>query len=201
MQRFFVGAIATLGLLVQACGSDSSFSGTSGKAANRAENKPQAADAQPEPKATKPAKPAKPEPKAEADTHDGATDPALTKPATPAIQPPPPAAVIPQGAVTKGSFTVWTTPADPQPFESYTITIEVKLPSNTTSYTAADLTGKVVGTDGYTQAMGDPGQDFQFLGATARLSLFVPGAVQDVRDTVEVRSTLLNETQSLSLSF
>ncbi len=37
---------------------------------------------------------------------------------------------IPNQAVTKGSFTVWTVPEDPRPGEKYVIMIQIKLKNN-----------------------------------------------------------------------
>ncbi len=57
------------------------------------------------------------------------------------------------GAVTKGSFTVYTIPADPQPKQDYDVVIEVKLPASATNYSASDLSGCVIGTDKYVYVM------------------------------------------------
>ncbi|MFM8725166.1 MAG: hypothetical protein ACKON9_08565, partial [Planctomycetaceae bacterium] len=56
-------------------------------------------------------------------------------------------------AVTKGSFTAFTIPAAPQPRQSYSIVIEVKLPDDVKKYRVSDLSGKVRGTDGYEQKL------------------------------------------------
>ena len=46
-------------------------------------------------------------------------------------------------AVTKGSFTAFTIPAQPKPRESYKIVIEVRLPENVRKYRVSDLSGEV----------------------------------------------------------
>lgn len=115
---------------------------------------------------------------------------------------------IPADAVVQGSFTVWTVPADPAPAEPYTIMIEVKLPSSAVNYSVQDLSGMVIGTDGYEQPLGasagflgDAMQNMSVSAGSARLSVVVPGAEQLVRDTIDVRSTILNEQQRIELVF
>lgn len=119
-------------------------------------------------------------------------------------------AAKPGNAVTKGSFTVWSVPKDPQPSEAYQIFIEVKLPPNTQKYTRDDLSGSVVGTDGFSLPLArsadafpdiEQTQTFQFDGLTARFSTFIPGGAEAVRDTIKVQSILLNEQQIISVAF
>jgi hypothetical protein len=121
------------------------------------------------------------------------------------------------GAVTKGSFTAWAVPAKPKPGESYWIHIEVQLPSDVQNYTQNDLSGFVIGTDMYERGIGRDsqgaggfggpslGQDhpdqFQFLGTKATVAVWVPGAQYLVRDTVKIRSDLLQEEQSIEIVF
>jgi len=119
-------------------------------------------------------------------------------------------ATVPQGAVTQGSFTVWADPPNPAPFQDYQIFIRVSLPSNTTQYFLSDISGTLVGTDGYHQPLSEsirtnsykPGQpSFNFAGQTADISLWVPGTYSKVQDTVQVRSTLLSESQNITIVF
>ena len=113
--------------------------------------------------------------------------------------------VLPQNAVVKGSFTVWAEPPNPTPGQSYTINISVKLPSNVSSYKKANLTGTLVGTDGYQQAIipadapGIAPQTFTFSPAnplipgstaSALLVMQIPGAMKNVRDTLTVVSSV-----------
>lgn len=136
--------------------------------------------------------------------------------------------VAPTEAVTVGSFTAWADPANPAERQDYTIFIEVKLPSNGSplSYTKEDLSGLLIGTDGYTQAIEqsfapiqmatlpfdvpfqpssqptfDPKGQFVVNGNIAKISFMVPGADRKVQDTIQIRSKLLNESQTVSLVF
>jgi hypothetical protein len=178
--------------MIHACGSGDDFSGTNAKSsASRV------------PVTTMPAaKPASHVPP----TTAPAAAPVTTQSAVfvPPTTLPPPTTVpaAPPGSVTKGSFTVWTEPSDPAPFQNYTVVIEVKLPANTASYTASDLSGAVEGTDGYLQTIGNgETQPFEHLGSIAHLRLMVPGAAQLVRDNVKIYSTLLHEQQTIGIEF
>lgn len=128
--------------------------------------------------------------------------------------------VVPTDAVTKGSFSVWTVPSDPTPKQDYRIVIQVKLPSNTSSYSMNDLSGQVIGTDNYTQPIGASvnstlssilggnnysryynSGEFNHNGDSATLSVLVPGADTLIRDTIQIRSGLLGESQEISIVF
>jgi hypothetical protein len=54
-------------------------------------------------------------------------------------------------AVTKGSFTAFTIPANPKPREVYSIVIEVRLPDDVKEFRVSDLVGEVRGSDKYVQ--------------------------------------------------
>ena len=125
-------------------------------------------------------------------------------------------------AVTKGSFTAFTLPANPQPRQAYSIVIEIRLPDGDKVYRVTDLSGKVVGSDGYTQkipydsrAPGASGYPVE-KGGIKRLEsrtvldvvrnrvqiiIKVPGGAQLVRDVISVRSRKLREEQELELVF
>ncbi len=124
--------------------------------------------------------------------------------------------ILPQNAVTQGSFTVWAEPPNPAPGQNYSINVAVKLPSNTYSYTKADLSGTLVGTDGYQQAIipvtavGIAPQTFTFTPAnpsipgstpSALLVMHIPGAMKNVRDTLTVTSVTLQESQTIGIIF
>ncbi|HEX6984898.1 MAG TPA: hypothetical protein VF170_05955, partial [Planctomycetaceae bacterium] len=128
-----------------------------------------------------------------------------------------PAFELPKGgnAVQQGSFTAWTVPEDPRVGQDYVIVVEVTLPEGTKQYTRRDLAGQLVGTDGYKVAIPD-GREFNGLGWTrpkrtpvfrregdkARIVFFVRGAHQAlVRDTILIRSRLLDEQQKLQIVF
>jgi hypothetical protein len=118
-------------------------------------------------------------------------------------------------AVREGSFAAWTVPEDPQPQQNYMIVIEVTLPKDTERYTKADLSGQLVGTDGYRVRIPDGtefnGQGwirpmrtpaFRRAGDKARVVFFIRGAQQAlVRDTILIRSRLLDEQQKLQITF
>ena len=124
-------------------------------------------------------------------------------------------------AVTKGSFTAWTVPQKPLEGQPYRIVIEVRLPKRVRVYRSSDLSGKVVGTDGYTQFVPfdrnkptatytTKGDDVEIIRMSSKLPLHnhiaqivvrVPGAARLVRDTIVIRSRRLKEEQTLQLVF
>jgi hypothetical protein len=108
-------------------------------------------------------------------------------------------------AIVKGSFTVWTVPKDPQPFQDYLIIIQVQLPAKTRQYRRDDLSGMVIGTDRYEQVLPGFGQPLgRFLPVEnnmTQLAIPVPGAERLVRDTITVESKLLKEKQKIEIEF
>ena len=124
-------------------------------------------------------------------------------------------------AVTQGSFTAWTSPENPAPGESYQIIIEMKLPRRTKRYRTSDLSGRVIGTDGYRQHLPfdsrapyasrvTAGAAPETISARMRIDVeqsriqlvvSVPGAQRLVKDTIEIKSRLLKEEQKLELVF
>jgi len=125
-------------------------------------------------------------------------------------------------AVTKGSFTAFTIPAAPQPRQSYSIVIEVKLPDDVKKYRVSDLSGKVRGTDGYEQKLPYdtrtpgaagypvPGGSIKRLESSTILDVVknkvqivirVPGGGRLVKDVITIRSRRLKEDQELELIF
>ena len=125
-------------------------------------------------------------------------------------------------AVTKGSFTAWTEPANPKPFENYLIVIEIRLPEGTRAFRLNDLSGDVRGTDDYRQripydagapmasAVSTPeglrrirsSDQVDVVANKVQLVIKVPGAGRKlVRDTIRIRSRRLREEQELSLVF
>lgn len=124
-------------------------------------------------------------------------------------------------AVTKGSFTAWAEPNNPQPGQNYLIIIQVRLPDDVKRYRIADLVGEVEGTDSYRQRIP---YDSRTRSATAastpeglkvidgstildvidnriQLAIRVPGAARLVRDKITIRSRRLREEQELVLVF
>ncbi len=134
----------------------------------------------------------------------------------------------PKNAVKAGSFTAWTIPIaenfgekttagdNPRPGQDYHIVIQVKVPTKRNSYSIADLSGKVVGTDGYVQPI--PSQAFfqdedgrmiraklgrrlPIVEGVVQIIIRVPGAEALVKDTIRIKSKLLKENQTLELIF
>jgi hypothetical protein len=133
---------------------------------------------------------------------------------------------MPQGGkvVSKGSFSAWTVPEDPEPRKDYMIVIRIKLPESTKLYRISDLSGKVEGSDNYIQHLPfDPQKKNQNLDARSEVGgqivrlrsssrlrvikdhvqIMIPvlGGDNLIRDTIYVRSRLLNEDQKLEIEF
>ncbi len=113
---------------------------------------------------------------------------------------------VPDSAITKGSFTVWTEPEDPAPYEKYNVIVQVKLDKNIDSYSKSDLAGHLVGTDGYQQPLGRYGvfdslKHYPDKGYARLTSRFVPGTYAGVKDTITIKSDILNETQTITIEF
>ena len=125
-------------------------------------------------------------------------------------------------AVTKGSFTAFTIPANPKPREVYSIVIEVRLPDDVKEFRVSDLVGEVRGSDKYVQkipydkdapsAAGYPVENagIKVLTSSTVLEVFknrvqiivkVPGAARMVKDVIKIRSRKLKEEQELTLVF
>jgi len=125
-------------------------------------------------------------------------------------------------AVTKGSFTAFTIPANPQPLETYRIVIEVRLPDDVKKYRVSDLSGEVRGSDRYSQklpfdsskpgASEFPGENqtvkplksstiLNVVNNKVQIVVKVPGAAKMVRDVIRIRSSKLREEQELTLVF
>ncbi|MBX3437333.1 MAG: hypothetical protein KF861_07590 [Planctomycetaceae bacterium] len=134
----------------------------------------------------------------------------------------------PRNAVKVGSFTAWTIPIarhpgeqpqsgdSPRPGQDYHIVIQVKIPGNRHAYNISDLSGKVIGTDGYLLII--PAQAFvqeengrlvparigrrlEVVDGVVQILIRVPGAEALVKDTIKVKSKLLKEDQTLELIF
>ena len=125
-------------------------------------------------------------------------------------------------AVTKGSFTAFTIPANPKPREVYSIVIEVRLPDDVKEFRVSDLVGEVRGSDKYVQkipydkdapyASGYPVENAGIKVLTSstvlnveknrvQIIVKVPGAARMVKDVIKIRSRKLKEEQELTLVF
>jgi tetratricopeptide (TPR) repeat protein len=123
---------------------------------------------------------------------------------TPAEQAPPDAVPEPlvQRAVTNGSFSVWSEPAVPIAGESYAIYVRVRLPDQVVNYPRTDLSGLLIGSDGYRKAIGtDQPGDIPLVGHTATIVIPVVGASQPEADTLIVRSRLLKQQKIIKLIY
>lgn len=108
----------------------------------------------------------------------------------------------PGKAVSKGSFTAWTVPEDPRPGQDYVIIIQIKLPRELRRYPRSDLSGNVVGTDGYRQTIPEPATGHLAVrDSVSQLVVPVPGAAKLVKDKIEVESKMLKERQTLEIVF
>jgi len=109
---------------------------------------------------------------------------------------------VPSTAVTRGSFTVWTDPEDPDPGQKYDIVIQVKLPRSLQTYRPRDLTGTVRGTDSYFKAIKfDANERRSVKEGVVQVRVSIPGAAVRVRDTIKIHSTVLKEDQTIEIVF
>ena len=109
---------------------------------------------------------------------------------------------VPGHAQTKGSFSAWPDPRDPKPGEDYFIVIQIRLPRNITKYRGSDVSGNVIGTDGYRQAIRfKPNETIDVEDGAVQMRIFVPGAARLIRDTIRVESKILKEKQTFEIEF
>lgn len=110
--------------------------------------------------------------------------------------------IVPEDAVSEGSFSVWTEPSQPIAGKPYRIVIQVRLPDGLKKYDVSDLQGMVVGSDGYRKPVpGSVRGGLPIDSGYARLVVPIVSADAQVRDTVFIRSKLLRESQKLVLQF
>ncbi|OYW19880.1 MAG: hypothetical protein B7Z55_08115 [Planctomycetales bacterium 12-60-4] len=109
---------------------------------------------------------------------------------------------VPESAITRGSFTVWTEPEDPAPRVAYDIVIQVKLPPSVKQYRLSDLSGSVTGTDGYRKQIKYTSKDRKGVKeGIVQLTIKIPGAAQLVKDVIEIKSKILDEEQTIEIVF
>ncbi len=110
---------------------------------------------------------------------------------------------VPSSAVTKGSFTVWTEPEDPEPYHPYEIVIQVKLPPEVKGYRLRDLSGHVIGTDDFKlEIKYKPTERKAVKDGVVQVRIFVLGAkIKATRDTIVIRSAILKEEQKIEIVF
>jgi hypothetical protein len=115
-----------------------------------------------------------------------------------------PCSGVPESAVTKGSFTVWTEPEDPKPGEIYKILVQIKVQADLEKFPICDISGSVTGTDGYKDHFGGPNAKgfLPVKNQSVRFeALIVPGAAELVKDFIQIKSQLLKEEQQLEIKF
>ena len=210
MRQWLIGVL--LSFLIVSCGNDSNFSGHGDKTASETSNQTSKNDS-PTPKQDDK------DSKASADaTSEGTPEGGTT---TSAPNPDSMSPAMPDNAITKGSFTAWADPKAPTPGQPYWIFIELKLPSDVTTYLATDISGRLTGSDGYSRGVGRdskgptdglplpaginpsaiPQDKFEFFGSIAKIGIWVPGAAELVHDIITIRSDLLKESQTIAITF
>jgi hypothetical protein len=136
---------------------------------------------------------------------------------------------IPDNAVQAGSFTAWWIPKVerygekvvpgqlPRVGQEYQIVVQIRVPEGRRSFRVEDLSGEIVGTDGYRQNIPDRAWSLDEKGELTRVAgrpllrvidgyaqivFKVQGAGKaGVRDTIRIRSRMLSEEQTLVLVF
>ena len=137
---------------------------------------------------------------------------------------------LPKNAVQAGSFAAWWIPKVerygekvepgqlPRVGQDYRIFVQIRVPEDRKVLKVSDLSGEIVGTDGYRQlipdrawVMDDDGKLVRAAGARSYLHAH-DGAVEivfkvqgagkaGIRDTISIRSRILDEEQTLTLEF
>ncbi len=108
---------------------------------------------------------------------------------------------MPEGgkAVQKGSFTAWTVPEDPEPWEDYKIIIHVQYKNPKQKISPDDISGSIVDTDKWQMTISR--HTAQIIPDANQIVINVPGARKGVRDLIRIRSARLRENQKLELVF
>jgi hypothetical protein len=108
----------------------------------------------------------------------------------------------PEHAVIQGNFTVWTVPAMPTPGEPYSIIIEIRYPKHLKRYPSNDISGVVVGTDGYRKTFpGSIHTTYRRLDHTVQITVPVVGGQSISRDTIYIQSRILRQRRVLLLDY
>ncbi len=135
---------------------------------------------------------------------------------------------VPANAVKSGSFTAWWIPEAqrygevvepgqlPRARQDYQIRIRIEVPEGRTSLHVSDLSGEIVGTDGYRQLIPErawaeidgklrllrPADRLPVRNGYVEIVIKVGGAGKaGVRDLISIQSKLLDESQILTLEF
>lgn len=144
-----------------------------------------------------------------ADTPQGKTDtqaPPSKPPPKPLPKKPksrtPEARPAPAHAVVVGAFSAWTEPAFPAPGEAYVIVIQVTLPERIKRYSSGDLSGVIIGADGYRKFIhGNKAHFLPIVHHTARIRVPVIGAERARQDSIIIQSRILRQRQLIELRY
>lgn len=120
------------------------------------------------------------------------------------LPPPPPIKPLtgPPHAVIDGDFAVWAIPARPLPGESYAIYIRIRLPERIREYRRSDLSGFIIGSDGYRKALGSPRADpVPIIDHTVTMAIPVVAARAVEADAVMIRSKYLRQHKVIRLIY
>jgi len=134
----------------------------------------------------------------EAPPNEPPPKPVSEKPAppTPQIRPSPPHATV------VGAFSAWTEPEFPAPGDAYVIVIQVTLPERIKRYSSGDLSGVIIGADGYRKYIrGHKAHFLPIVHHTARLRIPVIGAERARQDNIIIQSRILRQRQLIQLSY
>jgi hypothetical protein len=114
----------------------------------------------------------------------------------------PPSPSVAERAVSSGSFLVWVEPAVPFAGEPYCVYVQIRLPERIKRYPRTDLTGVLIGSDGYRKSISGPERgDIPLIANTATIVIHVVGAARPEADTLVIRSKLLRQQKTIRLVY
>lgn len=114
----------------------------------------------------------------------------------------PPAPSVAERAVSSGNFLVWVEPAVPFAGEPYCVYVQIRLPERVKRYSRTDLTGVLIGSDGYRKSISGPErEDIPLIANTATIVIHVVGAARPEADTLVIRSRLLRQQKTIRLVY
>lgn len=115
---------------------------------------------------------------------------------------PPTVRLPPSRAKIVGAFSAWTEPEYPSPGEPYVIVIQVTLPERIKRYTSSDLSGVIMGADGYRKFIrGSNAEQLSIIEHTARIRVPVIGAERGRKDSIVIQSRILRQRQLIELNY
>lgn len=121
----------------------------------------------------------------------------VEEPIEPAPEPP-----VAAHAVRSGNFIVWSEPPVPIPGEPYSVYVRIRLPDRIKRYPRRDLSGVLVGSDGYRKVIGTTQKGYlPLVDNTATIVIPVVGATRPEADTLVIRSRLLKQQKMIKLIY